>query len=81
MNRFVPGVIVDYVAGRALPRASNWLKPTCGEKNFVSWLRREGARVIVEGVRTKGGQDRVGGRVSRCCQFSGPMYGTTGPVV
>ena len=29
MNRFVPGVIVDYVAGRALPRASNWLKPTC----------------------------------------------------
>ena len=29
VNRFVPGVIVDYAAGRALPRASNWLKPTC----------------------------------------------------
>lgn len=29
VNRFVPGVIVDYAAGRALPRASNWIKPTC----------------------------------------------------
>ncbi|CBJ29186.1 conserved unknown protein [Ectocarpus siliculosus] len=29
VNRFVPGAIVDYAAGRALPRASNWIKPTC----------------------------------------------------
>lgn len=29
VNRFVPGVIVDYAAGRALPRASTWIKPTC----------------------------------------------------
>ncbi|CAM9999610.1 unnamed protein product [Discosporangium mesarthrocarpum] len=29
VNRFVPGAIVDYAAGRALPRASKWIKPTC----------------------------------------------------
>ncbi|CAN0409718.1 unnamed protein product [Pylaiella littoralis] len=29
VNRFVPGAVVDYAAGRALPRASNWIKPTC----------------------------------------------------
>ncbi|CAM9918887.1 unnamed protein product [Choristocarpus tenellus] len=29
VNRFVPGAIVDYAAGRALPRASNWIKPVC----------------------------------------------------
>lgn len=29
VNRFVPGGVVDYAAGRALPRASNWIKPTC----------------------------------------------------
>lgn len=29
VNRFVPGAIVDYAASRALPRASNWIKPTC----------------------------------------------------
>lgn len=29
VNRFVPGGVVDYASGRALPRASNWIKPTC----------------------------------------------------
>ncbi|CAM9315574.1 unnamed protein product [Ectocarpus sp. 4 AP-2014] len=29
VNRIVPGAIVDYAAGRALPRASKWIKPTC----------------------------------------------------
>lgn len=29
VNRFVPGAIVDYAAGRALPRASTWIKPVC----------------------------------------------------
>ncbi|CAM9657045.1 unnamed protein product, partial [Ascophyllum nodosum] len=42
---FVPGVIVDYVAGRALPRASNWLKPTCERKKLRELAStRRGAR-------------------------------------